>query len=303
MNPDQNINSEGTQNGSSSAAPNSYTGIEVPQPSNNQPMAGSNTTTSQNNGSKSNAPAPLKTNPNSTQNILKIAEIRDGIVIMQDGSYRSVVMVKPINFDLMSGKEREATEYSYQGFLNALYFPVQIFIHSERVDLNPYLEHLDKLRSEQDNMLLSLLTDDYIEFMFTLSQQTNIMDKRFYIVIPFYPVLDVQKAISQSKNFFTGFAGLFNTKQKIISINENDLEAAKSELKNRVQAILAALYQSGIQGLPLDTQELIELYYNTYNPDTAVNQPLRDFEELNAPIIQKGNGVAPQPKLDRELPQ
>jgi len=222
---------------------------------------------------------------------------------MQDGSYRSVVMVKPINFDLMSGKEREATEYSYQGFLNALYFPVQIFIHSERVDLNPYLDHLDKLRTEQDNMLLSLLTEDYIDFMYNLSQQTNIMDKRFYIVIPFYPVLDAQKAISQSKNFFTGFAGLFSTKQKIVTINETDLGAAKSELKNRVKAILDALYQSGIQGLPLDTQELIELYYNTYNPDTAVNQPLRDFDELSAPIVQKGEGVASQPNLDRELPQ
>src|ERR1035438_3575436 len=71
---------------------------------------------------------------NSTQNMLQIAEIRDGIVIMDDGSYRSIIMVKPINFDLMSGQEREAVEYSYQGFLNALYFPVQIFIHSERVD-------------------------------------------------------------------------------------------------------------------------------------------------------------------------
>src|SRR5436309_9893343 len=85
-------------------------------------------------------------NPNSTQNTLQIAEIRDGIVIMSDGSYRSVIMVKSINFDLMSPQEQEAVEYSYQGFLNSLYFPIQIFIRSQRVDLQPYIEKLDKIR-------------------------------------------------------------------------------------------------------------------------------------------------------------
>src|ERR1700677_2650557 len=80
-----------------------------------------------------------KANINSTQNLLSIAEIRDGIVIMSDGSYRSVVMVKPINFDLMSAREKQAVEFSFQGFLNSLYFPIQIFIHSEKVDLGPYL--------------------------------------------------------------------------------------------------------------------------------------------------------------------
>jgi hypothetical protein len=79
-----------------------------------------------------------KASPNSTQNTLQIAEIRDGIVIMNDGSFRSVVMVKSINFDLMSAQEQEAVEYSYQGFLNSLYFPIQIFIRSQKVDLQPY---------------------------------------------------------------------------------------------------------------------------------------------------------------------
>src|ERR1700677_4132950 len=81
---------------------------------------------------------------NSTQNMLQIAEIRDGIVIMNDGSYRSVIMAKPVNFDLMSMDEKQAVEFAYQGFLNALYFPIQVFIHSEKVDLGPYLERLQK---------------------------------------------------------------------------------------------------------------------------------------------------------------
>src|SRR5206468_7786822 len=145
-----------------------------------------------------------RTNPNSTQNILQIAEIRDGIVIMNDGSYRSVVMVKSINFDLMSPQEQEAVEYSYQSYLNSLYFPIQIFIRSQRVDLQPYIEKLDKIRTEHDNMLLALLMEDYINYIDQLSQQTNIMDKRFYVVIPFFPTADVQKALTQSKTFLSG---------------------------------------------------------------------------------------------------
>ncbi|HWT55614.1 MAG TPA: hypothetical protein VN031_01130 [Candidatus Microsaccharimonas sp.] len=243
----------------------------------------------------------VKTNPNSTQNTLQIAEIRDGIVIMNDGSFRSVIMVKSINFDLMSGQEQEAVEYSYQGFLNSLYFPIQIFVRSQQVDLQPYIEKLDKIRTEHDNMLLALLMEDYINYIDQLSAQTNIMDKKFYVVVPFFPVQDVQKALSQSKNFITGLAGIFNTKEQRVTINEADLEKAKTELRNRVQAVLGGLLQCSIQGLPLDTQELIELYYDTYNPDTATRQQLKNFDDLSAEIIQKGEGNAPQAHLQREL--
>jgi hypothetical protein len=239
--------------------------------------------------------------PNSTQNSLQIAEIRDGIVIMNDGSYRSVVMVKSINFDLMSPQEQEAVEYSYQGFLNSLYFPVQIFLRSQKVDLQPYIAKLDKIRTEHDNMLLALLMEDYIGYIDALSMQTNIMDKKFYVIIPFYPVIDAQKALTQSKNFLTGLGDLFNKKDQHVVINERDLENAKTELRNRVQAVLSGLQQAGIQGLPLDTQELIELYYDTYNPDTATRQQLKNFNDLSADIITKGQGAATQAHLQREL--
>ncbi len=241
------------------------------------------------------------TNPNSTQNTLLIAEIRDGIVIMNDGSFRSVVMVKSVNFDLMSPQEQESVEYSYQGFLNSLYFPIQIFIRSQKVDLQPYVEKLDKIRTEHDNMLLAMLMEDYITYIDQLSQQTNIMDKKFYIVIPYFPHVDVQKALTQSKNFFTGFLNLFNTKEQHVVVNEADLEKAKTELRNRVQAVLQGALQCGIQGLPLDTQELIELFYDTYNPDTATRQQLKNFGSLTADIITKGQGNAPQAHLQREL--
>ena len=244
---------------------------------------------------------PVQSNPNSTQNALQIAEIRDGIVIMNDGSFRSVVMVKSINFDLMSQQEQEAVEFSYQGFLNSLYFPIQIFIRSQKVDMQPYIDRLEKIRSEHDNMLLALLMEDYISYIDQLGQQTNIMDKKFYIVIPYFPQVDVQKALSQSKNFVSGIAGLFNSKEQHVVINEEDLEKAKTELRNRVQAVLSGLLQSSIQGLPLDTQELIELFYDTYNPDTATRQQLKNFNQLDADIITKGQGTAVQPHMQREL--
>ena len=242
-----------------------------------------------------------RANPNSTQNALQIAEIRDGIVIMNDGSFRSVIMVKSVNFDLMSPQEQEAVEYSYQGFLNSLYFPIQIFMRSQKIDLQPYIEKLDKIRSEHDNMLLALLMEDYIGYIDALSQQANIMDKRFYVVVPFFPVVDVQKALTQSKNFVSGISSMFSSKDQHVVINEVDLENAKTELRNRVQSVLSGLLQSGIQGLPLDTQELIELYYDTYNPDTAPRQQLKDFSQMTADVITKGAGSAPQAHLQREL--
>lgn len=251
--------------------------------------------------SKAAAGDKSTTHPNSTQNSLQIAEIRDGIVIMNDGSFRSVIMVKSVNFDLMSPQEQEAVEYSYQGFLNSLFFPIQIFIRSQKVDLRPYIEKLDKIRTEHDNMLLALLMEDYIAYIDNLSQQTNIMDKKFYVVIPFFPVVEVQQALTKSKNFLGGVGGLFNRSEKRVVINEPDLEAAKTELRNRVQAVLAGLQQCGVQGLPLDTQELIELYYDTYNPDTATRQQLKNFNNMTADVITKGEGNAPQPNLDREL--
>lgn len=246
-------------------------------------------------------PVAPRTNPNSTQNMLQFAEIRDGIIIMNDGTYRSILMVKSINFDLMSQGEQEAVEYSFQGFLNSLYFPIQIFIRSQKIDLHPYLERLEKIRSEHDNMLLAALMEDYVEFMSSLSQQTNIMDKKFYVVIPFEPKQDVQKALTSSKNFLTGVIDLFNTKEQHIIVNEADLEQAKTELRNRVQSVLSGLMQCGVQSIPLDTQELIELLYDTYNPDTATRQQIKDFDGLTADYVEKGAGFAEQAHLKREL--
>lgn len=244
------------------------------------------------------APQQPQGNPNSTQNALLISEIRDGMVIINDGSMRAVVTCQSINFDLMSDREREAVEYSYQQFLNSLYFPVQILIRSQKVDLGPYLDRLDKIRRDQDNMLLGVLMDDYINFISILAQETNIMDKNFYITVPYYPAGDMSSAVNSSKNFLTN---LFSPqKQQHIRIDEKTFIKSKDEIKNRVNTVVGGLAQLGIRAVQLSTKELGELYYNAYNPDTAVREPLGNFETLTAPIVTKGQGQAPQPHLEKE---
>ncbi len=249
-------------------------------------------------GPQDMAHAPLAkppVNPNSTQNSLQIAAIRDGIVIMRDGSFRAVVMAKSINFDLMSPSEQEAVEYAYQGFLNSLYFDIQIFMRSRKIDMTPYLERLNKQRHEVDNMLLGMLMEDYMYFIEDLVQQTNIMSKQFYIVVPYFSQLQAGQAVKSGAGFLGGLMGGSNKGK--VSIDESLLEKAKTELKNRVQSIMNGLLQMGVQSMPLDTQELIELYYNAYNPDTATRQTLNNMNNLNVPITTKGAGQAPKPNI------
>lgn len=234
-------------------------------------------------------------NPNSTQNTLEIAAIRDGVVIMNDGSFRSVVMAKSINFDLMSIGEQEAVEYAYQSFLNSLYFDIQIFIRSRKIDMRPYLEKLGKIRTEMSNMLLGMLMEDYIYFIDDLVQQTNIMNKEFYVVVPYFPIVSASGAVGAGKGLLGGLLG--GKKQGVIKIDEANLDKAKTELTNRVQSVVSGLIQLGVQSIPLDTQELIELYYNAYNPDTATRQTLKQADQLAVPVVTKGVGQAPKPNL------
>jgi hypothetical protein len=119
--------------------------------------------------------------------------------------------------------------------------------------------------------------------------------------VPYFPEVDIKSAVASSKNFLSSIKNVFGEKETRVTINEAGLAKAKDELRNRVQAVLAGLMQCGIQGLPLDTQELIELYYDTYNPDTATRQQLKNFNDLAAPVVTKGQGNAPQPNLERQL--
>ena len=225
-------------------------------------------------------------NPNSAQSSLIISELRDSMVIMKDGSFRAVVACKSINFDLMSEEERESVEYAYQNFLNSLNFTVQVLIRSQRVDIAPYIDRLMELRRKNDNMLLGVLMDDYINFIDILSQEANIMDKSFFVVIPYYTSKEAEKAIEQSKNFFKSF-----TKDKtppVTRIDRATYDKAVTEINNRADAVISGLFQIGIQSVRLNTKELGQLYYNFNNPDTAVREPLGDFNKLAHLYVKKG---------------
>jgi hypothetical protein len=236
-------------------------------------------------GGQTKKPAPK--NPNSTQNTLQLSELRDNMVIMADGTFRAVITCKSINFDLMSNAEREGVEVSYQDFLNSLNFPIQIVVRSQRVDIGPYIDHLVDIRSSQDNMLLGVLMDDYINFIDELSQDANIMAKSFFVVVPYYPLGESTNLIDQGKGFF---GKLFAKPKNVVTkIDKVTYEKAKEEIGNRVGSVLSGLFQVGVQSVQLNTKELGELYYNFYNPDTAVRQPLGNFEDVTATYIKKGD--------------
>lgn len=245
-------------------------------------------------GSQPSQPSkPTPKNPNSTQSALQLSEIRDGMVIMVDGSFRAVVACQSINFDLMSDRERDGVEFSYQNFLNSLNFPIQILIRSQRVDIGPYIDKLIDARQQQDNMLLGVLMDDYINFIDALAQEANIMEKTFYIVVPYFPQGDAANLIEQGKGFF---GKLFaRPKNTITRIDADTYQKAKDEIKNRVDTVMAGLFQIGVQSVQLDTKSLGELFYSVYNPDTALRQPIGDFDNVASTYVRKATGPAPTP--------
>lgn len=228
----------------------------------------------------------------STQNTLLISEIKDGVVVMRDGSLRGVILGSSINFDLMSTSEQEAVEYAYQGFLNSLHFPVQIVVRSARMELTGYLEKLTVLRSEQANDLLGALMDDYILNIRALTDEVNIMDKQFFVVVPYFPPLVEQKKLT----LIEGIKGAFEPIPDI-TVSEEDFRKYKQELSQRVALVSSGMGQMGIRAISLGSQELVDLYYGWYNPDTATMQKLIDVSQLATAVVTKGDGQAPRAPL------
>lgn len=252
-----------------------------------------------------NQPLPVAPkNPNSTQNTLAFEELRDNMVIMGDGTYRSIVAAQSVNFDLMSGRERESVEYAYQNFLNSLTFPIQIYIRSQRVDIGPYLEKLDQLRVNQDNMLLGVLMDDYINFIDALSQEANIMDKSFFVIIPYaFGDESIEKGKDNSSTTKGLLANLFmpQNRHMRIKVPADQYNRAKDEMTKRCAAVIDGLSDIGVRAVRLKTKELSELYYNVYNPDTAVREPIGDFRNYTVPVIMKGQGDAPRADIGGQI--
>ena len=201
--------------------------------------------------------------PLSSQEIVPIKEIRDGIIITDDNNLHMALMASSLNFALRSGEEQEAITAQYQGFLNSLDFPVQIMIQSRRLNIEPYLQTLKDAEKSQPNELLKIQTREYVEFVRAFVQTTKIVTKNFYIVVTFYPpFLEMG-----GKGVAGAFSKLFGSKKEVERhLSDDKFEEYKAQLWQRTETVSGALASSGIRTVPLNTEELVELFYGLFNP-------------------------------------
>lgn len=212
----------------------------------------------------------------STQKFLPIDEIREGLVVMKNGSLRAVIMVSSVNFALKSEPEKNAMIMSFQGFLNSLNYPIQMATRSRQLHLDDYLDNLQKLQEKENNELMRVQIAQYIQFLAELLLSANVMEKRFFVIVPFYPS-GIEKV--------NLFKKLFSTPKK----GATDFETQKMELMERVDQIISGLSSVGLRCVVLNTEDLIELYYTVYNPDIAGAEKLTQVENLESPIITSSN--------------
>jgi len=209
----------------------------------------------------------------STQKFLDISEIKDNVVILRDGTLRAVIMVSSINFALKSEEEQNATISAYVSFLNNIDFPLQIVIQSRELNIDNYLADLRKIEKEQTNELLKMQTTEYIQYVNELISMSKIMKKSFYVIVPYNPLSDKQKS------FFERFKEVFQP-VNLLKMKEDKFQKRKADLFKRVDNVFGGLNSMGLNCVMLDTQSLIELYYNVYNPVTSKNQELADIQQL-----------------------
>lgn len=211
---------------------------------------------------------------NSAQRFVDIEEIRDGVIVLKNGGLRAILLASSLNFDLKSSEEQDAIILQYQNFINSLDFPLQIMIHSRRFNIKPYLEMLKQKESEQANELLRLQISEYRTFIQNLTEVSNIMSKFFYIVVPFAPVEDQEK-----KGVFNKMTAMFNPSQ-VIKEKLEFFQTYKNQLAQRVDHVIYGLSGTGIQLTRLETEELIELLYNTYNPSLYTTILTKNLEGI-----------------------
>ncbi|PJC41073.1 MAG: hypothetical protein CO042_00390, partial [Parcubacteria group bacterium CG_4_9_14_0_2_um_filter_41_8] len=208
----------------------------------------------------------------STQQYLDIAEIKDDVVILRDGSIRKVLIASSINFALKSEDEQNAIISGYISFLNSLSFSVQIVIQSRQLNIDGYLEQLKQKEQEQTNELLHVQVQEYRAFISQLIELGDIMGKRFYIVIPYKPGKDARKG-------FVSQLGAVFSPAKVITLSEKIFSQYIEKLDTRVNTVIGSLSGIGVTAVPLDTRNLIELYYSSYNPELAQLEKLPKQED------------------------
>lgn len=209
----------------------------------------------------------------STQARLYIAELRNDTVVLKDGTLRAVLEVSSINFALKSEDEQQAIIQGYVGFLNTIDFEVQIVIQSRRLDIRKYLASLDTIAKNQTNELLKVQTLEYRQYIEELVTLSDIMEKRFYVVVPYSPFS------KKRKNWFSRaqevlFPG------RVIKLADSKYAKYLKELERRVNVVTGGLSSIGLKVSQLDTQHLIELYYQMYNPTRGSSKHLPPLEKI-----------------------
>jgi len=210
----------------------------------------------------------------STQQYIDIAEIRDNTVIMKNNTLLAVVLVSSINFALKSEEEQNAIISSYISFINSLAFPIQIVVQSRKLDISNYLDKLKLKQREQVNELLKIQIKEYRQYVGELVEMGEIMSKRFYVVVPYNPLEGTKKQGAVSK-FFDSFKAV-----KLINLKQEKFLKYIQELDRRIGVIQSALSSMMVNSQRLDTQSLIELYYNSYNPNLSSRQRMVDKDKL-----------------------
>ena len=196
---------------------------------------------------------------NPTQTFLKLSEIRDETIIMQDGTLRAVLAISSTNFDLKSEEEQNALIYSYQRFLNSLEFHIQILLQSRKMDIGEYTGKLKGMMERQTNELLRMQTSEYIDFIDRLVESANVMNKNFYVIVPY----EMSVTATGSTSIFSKIFGTGKTQQ--VTAKQQAFSDYKRQLDERVGSVAANLGSAGLRVVRLNTDQLIELVYNSYN--------------------------------------
>lgn len=210
----------------------------------------------------------------STEQYLDIAEIRDDTVIMKDGTLRAVIIVSSINFALKSEDEQNAIISSYVSFLNSLDFPVQIVIQSRKLNIDNYIGRLNEAEKNQTNELLRGQIVDYRQFVKELVELGQIMNKRFFVVVPFNPYSN------KGKSWWQRFQEVLSP-GKAVRMKEAQFQDRKRDLSLRLSLVSGGLQSMGLAVTQLDTQGLVELYYTVYNPDIFLTEKMAPLSEIN----------------------
>jgi len=194
-----------------------------------------------------------------TQKFVEVKEIKDGVVFLKSGGLRQILIVSGINFDLKSEAEQILILNTFQNFLNTLDFSVQFFIHSRKVNIEPYLERMRKRQEEETNELLKIQIEEYSNFIRDFVEQNAIITKTFFVVVPYEHIA----VVSETKGLL---GGLFGGKPKTEEKKENRLQESLEQLNLRVNQVIDGLEQIGLRVAVLNDEELVELFYNMYNP-------------------------------------